>query len=414
LISSRLFAPSRFCAFALNSERSSGCCWEQIKRHDVLALMHEEQIPLLTISVRWGADLLHVAHRSPPESFLVGESARPPFGYAVPAALLGVERAPLVRVDESRGEVWLVVLPRAVGTIGEDGKPSASLRSWIDAGRAERHDGIRGAYEVRMPLGSRATVEFGALVFEVEFGLETWPAEEAVAAPALPAMAARRFAPAVITVALHAGLLVASAFAMPSLGEAEDLEYSQDYLLSHLFIDGLEREPTTEELADEDVPTLDGDDREFAQAPGGRMEGGSMGEPSSEDDGHHWGVQGPSDNPDPHIARSPSTTATWEFGLGNENVQWGGDAHAPTMPWGRDDSLGNDATSATGRMWGDRVGASFGVPGDGAGKRKLCSPCGGDGRGPRLSLPTTGGGATGTESALASVTAAEVPSARRR
>jgi hypothetical protein len=377
--------------------------------------MHEEQTPLLTIVVRWGADVLHVVHRSPPDSFLVGESARPPFGYAVPAALLGVERAHLVRVDESRREVWLVVLPRAVGAIEEERKPSVSLRSWIDAGRAERHDGVRGAYELRMPLGSRAIVELGALVFEVELGRETWPAEDAVVAPAPPAVGASKIAPAVIAVALHAGVLVGSAFAMPSLTPADEPAPSQDYVLQRFFIDGAEREPMTEELPDEDIPTLYGDDRELAQEAGGRIEGGSMGEPTSEDDGHHYGVHGPSDNPDPHLARSPSTMAAWDFTRGNEDLQWGGDPHAPTVPWGRDDSLGNDATSATANMWGDRIGASFGVAGDSAGKRKLCSPCGGNGRGPRLVLPTTGGGATGTEPAsLAAVNAGEGPSARRR
>jgi hypothetical protein len=377
--------------------------------------MHEEQTLLLTVVVRWGADVLHVVHRSPPESFLVGESARPPFGYAVAAALLGVDRAPLVRVDESRCEVWLVVLPRAVGTLEEEGKPSVSLRSWIDAGRAERHDGVRGAYEIRMPLGSRATVEFGALVFEVEFCNEAWPAEETVVAPALPAITKSKIAPAAFAVALHAGVLIASAFAMPPLYGVSEDGVSADYLVHYALVDGFEREPATEELEDQDIPTLHGDDRELAQELGGTTEGGSMGEPTSQDDGQRYGVQGPTDNPDPHIARSPSNMGAWDFTYGNENIRLGGDPHAPTMPWGRDDSLGTDPTSANGNMWGDRIGSSFGVTGNSAGKRKLCSACGGNGRGPRLSLPTTGGGATGTEpSSLAAFNAAEGPSARRR
>jgi hypothetical protein len=400
--------------------------------------MHEEQTPLLTIVVRWGADVLHVVHRSPPESFLVGESARPPFGYAVPAALLGVERASLVRVDESRREVWLVVLPRAVGKIEEEGKPSVSLRSWIDAGRAERHDGVRGAYELRMPLGSRAIVELGALVFEVAFGGETWPAEEAVAAPPLSGMATRKITSFAIAVALHAGVLVGSAFAMPSLDEVEEPAPSSAYVLQPVaaYGDGPESARPEEDI--EEKLSLDGDERELApQSQCSRDDGGSMGKPTAADDSHRYGVQGPSDNPDPHLARLPSTLVALDFGHGNEDVQWGGDPRAPMVPWGRDDTLGNDAESAMGNMWGDVIKASFGSPGAGVGERKLCPTCGGEGRGPRLVLPTSGGGATGTEPAsltmggdppnppprapvraaprtFASVTAGEGPSARRR
>ncbi len=53
-----------------------------------------------------------------------------------------------------------------------------------------------------------------------------------------------------------------------------------------------------------------------------------------------------------------------EFGMiGLLNSGAGGDPNAPTAPWGRDDSLGNDPMSARGNMWGDAIGDGFGAGG---------------------------------------------------
>jgi hypothetical protein len=49
--------------------------------------------------------------------------------------------------------------------------------------------------------------------------------------------------------------------------------------------------------------------------------------------------------------------------IGLLNSGAGGDPNAPTAPWGKDDSLGNDPLSAKGNMWGDAIGDSFGAGG---------------------------------------------------
>ena len=100
-----------------------------------------------------------------------------------------------------------------------------------------------------------------------------------------------------------------------------------------------------------------------------------------------YGVQGPQDNPDPHIARQAALREAAEFGMiGLLNVGAGGDPNAPTAPWGRDDSLGNDPLSARGNMWGDAIGDSFGAGGlglSGIGE-------GGGGRGEGIGLGNIG------------------------
>ncbi|MFO0757018.1 MAG: VIT domain-containing protein [Byssovorax sp.] len=97
--------------------------------------------------------------------------------------------------------------------------------------------------------------------------------------------------------------------------------------------------------------------------------------------------------------RAKSLQEATEFGMiGLLNSGAGGDPNAPTAPWGRDDSLGNDPMSARGNMWGNDVGDSFGAGGlglsgigEGGGGR-------GDGNGIGLgSIGTIGHGAgTGT------------------
>src|SRR6187549_3194941 len=82
--------------------------------------------------------------------------------------------------------------------------------------------------------------------------------------------------------------------------------------------------------------------------------------------------------------------------IGLINVGAGGDPNAPTAPWGRDDSLGNDPLSARGNMWGDAIGEAFGSGGlglSGVGE-------GGGGRGEGIGLGNIGtlghGAGTGT------------------
>ena len=123
-----------------------------------------------------------------------------------------------------------------------------------------------------------------------------------------------------------------------------------------------------------------------------------MGDTRAAPVGRRYGVEGPADNADPHIAREdhprPQSFVSIFF-FGPE--RWlGGDPDAPIAPWGRDDALGTDPESARGHLWGELIGRAFGSPGAGAGLSILCDTCGSEGRGVGLE-GTAPGGATGTE-----------------
>ena len=205
-----------------------------------------------------------------------------------------------------------------------------------------------------------------------------------------------------LAAALHAGFLLVSAWTIPALGETDsDLDRDDQRVFELYPIPPAEPTGPDEVEPPEPTPGDGGPDHRLrSESRCDHQRGGSMGEPAAADAGHRYGVQGPHDNPDPHIARVAQSAETSESMIGLSAAGWGGDPNAPTAAWGRDDSLGNDAVSARGNMWGDDIGLSFGSPGSGSGLKTLCPSCGDDGRGAEIpSSDTTLGGATGTERA---------------
>jgi len=87
--------------------------------------------------------------------------------------------------------------------------------------------------------------------------------------------------------------------------------------------------------------------------------------------GGRYGVAGPKDNPDPHLARpeegagqssTPDGPALETLDVvGIPHVLVGNDA--PTAPWGRSDQLGTDEQSARGQMWRELLGEAWGDSG---------------------------------------------------
>ena len=185
----------------------------------------------------------------------------------------------------------------------------------------------------------------------------------------------------------HAAVLSSLAMYTPPLGLDDGEGYSKDqmYLMQQYLNASAEREQEQRET--ESVATEKADDREGGTGTRAKGEEGSMGNPNSRDANKRYGVAGPKDNQDPHIARSAALREAAEFGMiGLLNTGAGGDPNAPTAPWGRDDSMGTDPISARGNMWGDSIGDAFGAGGlglSGIGE-------GGGGRGEGIGLGSIG------------------------
>jgi hypothetical protein len=350
-------------------------------------------VTAVEVMVLWDTTVLHVQHLSPPRSFYVGEEEGKNFAcdYFIPSEKLGTTRAPIVLADH--GSINFVILPRAKGTVEIPGQPKMTLEDAVRSGRTQPSAELSGAQQMALPSGGKARIELDGLVFQV--------AAVPAGKPLVHGLFVNSDFNTLLYVGLsllaHIGLIAAMAFFVPPLGLSDDegLSRDQQYLIQQYLDAAAEREQEQKET--EQVAETNADNKEGGTGTRAKGEEGSMGNPNTKETGHRFGIQGPQDNPDPHIARQAALREAAEFGMiGLLNTGAGGDPNAPTAPWGRDDSLGNDPMSARGNMWGDSIGDSFGAGGlglSGIGE-------GGGGRGEGIGLGSIGtighGAGTGT------------------
>ncbi len=357
---------------------------------DEVELSH---VAAVEVMILWDTTVLHVQHLTPPRSFYVGEEEGANFAcdYFVPSEKLGTTRAPVVLADH--GSINFVILPRARGTVEIPGQPKMTLEDAVRSGRVQPCAELSGAYQMALPSGGKARVEVDGLVFQVAAVAAGKPVPGGVFASGDWS----GFLYTGLSMLAHLGLIAAMAFFVPPMGltDEEGLSRDQQYLIQQYLQAAAEREQEQKET--EQVAESQADNKEGGTGTRAKGEEGSMGNPNSKDSGHRYGVQGPKDNPDPHIARAAALREAAEFGMiGLLNTGGGGDPNAPTAPWGRDESLGTDPMSARGNMWGDSIGDSFGAGGlglSGIGE-------GGGGRGEGIGLGSIGtlghGAGTGT------------------
>jgi hypothetical protein len=354
----------------------------------------ECEVPSASVEVMvlWDQSVLHVSHLTPPRSFYVGEEEGKNFtcDFFVPSEKLGTTRAPIVLADRS-GSVSVVLLPRAKGTIEIAGQPKMTIQQALDSGKTQPCAELSGAHQMSLPPGSKAKIEVDGLIFQVS----AVNAGRVVAGHLQLNMQGLLYHG--LSTAVHLGLLAAMAFFMPPLDGTDDggISADQQFMIQQYLQAAAEKE--MEEKETEQVAENNADNKEGGTGTRAKGEEGSMGNPNSKNSGNRYGVQGPADNPDPHIARQAALRDAAEFGMiGLLNSGAGGDPNAPTAPWGRDDSLGTDPLSARGNMWGDQIGDAFGAGGlglSGIGE-------GGGGRGEGIGLGSIGtlghGAGTGT------------------
>jgi hypothetical protein len=342
-------------------------------------------VSAVEVMVLWDSNVLHVSHLTPPRSFYVGEEFSEKIGcdYFIPSETLGTTRAPIV---VARGvSAALVILPRSRGYVDIQGVGKVSLADLVSTGRARPSTEMSGAYEFELPPGAKARMELegSSLAFQVS----AVNAGKKVAVGFLATMEPAALLFTGLSFLLHMGLVAVFAFFMPRMGsdDSEDLDRDQILMMQKLLNAAADRE---QEQKQEDTQEVSADQKEGGSGTRAKGEEGSMGNPNTKDSGHKYGVQGPKDNPDPHLAKQAALQEAAQFGMiGLISTMGGGDPNAPTAPWGREESSGADEKSARGNMFGDTIGDSFGAGGlglSGVGE-------GGGGRGEGIGLGNFGG-----------------------
>jgi hypothetical protein len=337
------------------------------------------------VMVLWESNVLHVSHLTPPRSFYVGEELgdKVTCDYFIPSETLGTTRAPVV-VSRGLG-ASLVILPRSRGYVDVPGQGKVTLADLITSGRARPSTEMSGAHEYELPAGAKARMELdgSSLVFQIS----AVNAGKRVPVGLLATMEPAAFLYTGLSFLLHMGLIAVFAFFMPSMkgDDSEDIDRDQILMMQKLLNAAAERE---QEQRDDQTPDTANDEKEGGTGTRAKGEEGSMGNPNTKDSGHKYGVQGPKDNPDPHLAKQAALQEAAQFGMiGLISTMGGGDPNAPTAPWGREESSGQDEKSARGNMFGDTIGDSFGAGGlglSGVGE-------GGGGRGEGIGLGNFGG-----------------------
>jgi hypothetical protein len=334
------------------------------------------------VMILWDQAVLHVQHLSPPRSYYLGEEQDKAHkcDFFVPAEMLGATRAPVV-LAERGGAVALAIPPRATGTIELPGQPKMTIAEAIQQGKTQPCAELADGRQMALPAGAKARIEVGGLTIQLAAG----NAGRVVAGHTQ--LDTQSLLYAGISLAVHAGLLAAMAFFMPAIGATDEdgISADQQYTLQQMLQAAAQKE--LDEKPTEQAADAHADDKEGGTGTRANGEEGAMGSPNTKATGKRYGVQGPRDNPDPHIASREALADAGRFGIiGLLNSGAGGDLGAPTAPWGRDESLGNDPLSARGGMWGSDIGDSFG--GGGLGLTGVGE--GGGGRGEGIGLGTIG------------------------
>ncbi|MBK6694171.1 MAG: AgmX/PglI C-terminal domain-containing protein [Myxococcales bacterium] len=347
------------------------------------------------VMIMWDTNVLHVEHLTPPRSYYVGEEAgtkEASCDFFVPSETLGTTRAPIVVARG--GSAALIVLPRTTGTVDIPGQGKITLHDLVQAGRARPSSELSGAYEFELPAGAKARMELeGGLTFQVS----AVNAGKKVPTGMFAQNETAAYMFTGLSFLIHMGIVATLAFFMPAMGADDSEAIDRDQMLRMKALLDAAAEREQEQRETEQQPDANADNKEGGTGTRAKGEEGSMGNPNTKDTGKRYGVQGPQDNPDPHLARQAALKEAAEFGMiGLLNVGGGADPNAPTAPWGREDSLGNDPMSARGNMWGDSIGDAFGAGGlglSGVGE-------GGGGRGEGIGLGNIGtighGAGTGT------------------
>jgi TonB family protein len=309
------------------------------------------------VMVMWGDNaVLNVDHVNPIRSYYVGESTdakgNPTADYLIGSELIGTERMPVV-IDV--GGAPAVVIPAGSSGDVTEGNSRYDLASIVAAGQAQPCAELAGAYQYPLRPGATARVAYRGLTFVVR------PVNAGkVVGMGGSQLDPKRYAWTLLSFMLHFLFLLAMYF-MPPGGSALSLDLlSEDSRLAKYLMEPPE---TIEEETPDWLQNSESDDQEGGKGKRHKDEEGQMGKEESKKTKNKYGIQGPADNQDPHMAREAAKEEAKTAGILGVLSQSTGAWNSPTSPYGQDTALGYDPMSALGALMGDQIGENFGFGG---------------------------------------------------
>jgi hypothetical protein len=350
----------------------------------IAASTHPSEARAVEVTVLWGSVVLGVWQLTKPRGFQVGEA--PGSDFVMPAESIGASRLPIVAWSGAR---WLLVLPGAArGYVDLPTEPRMTLEEVRRCGRPSLERD--GDHHIPLTAGTRARLEIG------EFAIQVAAMNRGRSGHGSVEVDWRLFGYFAVSVLAHVGLLAAMAFCAPPLGLNDGETADQDrWRLIHQYL-GAAAERERGAWNPDAIP-VNVDQHEGGTGTRTQGEEGSMGHWIAATRSRRYALQGPSANPDPHVARSVALREAADFGMiGLLESSVGEGLNAPIAPWGRFSSRGTERFSANGSLWGNAIGDAFDAGGlglSGIGE-------GGGGRGEGIGLAAIGtlghGAGTGT------------------
>jgi TonB family protein len=311
----------------------------------------------LEVMIMWGDNtVLNVEHLNPVRSYYIGESTdakgKPTVDYLVGSELIGTERMPVV-VDSGGGGA--VIIPQgATGeiTVGSDRMSVADL---VAAGRVQPASEVAGAYMYPLPAGATARIQYRGLVWVVRPVNAGKPV--GVGGPLFNTQGQTW---TILSFAFHGLFLLMMYFMPPDKGGLSLDLLSEDSRLAKYLMEPPE---TIEEETPDWLENSNADDTEGGKGKRHKDEEGQMGKEESKKTKNKFGIEGPPDNEDPHMAREQAKEEAKNAGILGVLSQSVGAWNSPTSPYGQDTALGYDPMSALGALMGDQIGENFGFGG---------------------------------------------------
>lgn len=211
--------------------------------------------------------------------------------------------------------------------------------------------GDRDGYEV--PEGARLRIEMG----EVTMLVNSVPYPRRPRLPFKMEWSYHSFNGASLLGVIAALFMV---FFFPPSSRALSLGQIEDASIYHRVL----WEPA-ERIPEDELPAFmqkkdENDEKEGGTGERHKGDEGQMGDIKAKKSDKMYGIKGPENNPDPHMARDQKKDMAKDAGILSVLSQ---SLDMPTSPFGRETALGNDAQNALGSLMGTQIGPNFGFGG---------------------------------------------------
>ncbi|HZS41588.1 MAG TPA: FHA domain-containing protein, partial [Polyangia bacterium] len=292
------------------------------------------------------AGLFRLFNERQPRDFTIGSD--PGALFNAPSDALPVGMFPLVHSTGTDYE--LIFTKQMTGDITVENQ-TITLEQLAQSGRAHPSGEVPGAMAYSIPNGARAKIDLGANTFLVS----------SVAPPRnYPAPMQVNWGQQSYTAAtaLVVGLFLGMIYSIPPDPKSLSLDA---FMNDQRFAKFLIKPPEEKEEQIPEWLKKKGPDEAGGKGKRHKGEEGKMGKKTSKNKTGLYGLKGPKDNPDPHLAKMLAEESAQKAGvLGILKAQEG--SHLASI-FGRDSALGNDAENVLGGLVGTQIGEAYGVGG---------------------------------------------------